>query len=134
MELNLKHSALSLPLRTLKPFGYKLGNDVYFFVDEMILINANKDHVSRLKLRATMSCLLNFLLEHYQDNLITDDQIMINVWEANDLRASTHRLWQVIRGLKLKLREIGITEDIFCRVSRSGFVVSNCKVVPIYRK
>ncbi|HBY9716916.1 TPA: hypothetical protein MJA52_003900 [Klebsiella aerogenes] len=134
MMLNsCKKSECTAP-KNLKAFGYRLGDDVYFIISERVLFNIRKKNPSRLQLRTTMSVLLEFLLKNFQRDFISDDEIMTNVWEANALRASSHRLWQVMRELKLKLNEIGLTEDIFYRSGRCGFIVSRDKVEPLYRK
>lgn len=57
---------------------------------------------------------------------------MANVWEKNNLQASSHRLWQVSRDLKLKLHEVGLRFELFSRVDRRGFSVNNTLVMPIY--
>lgn len=118
----------------LKAFGYKLGDDVYFFINERVLFNSSKTNLARLQLRTTMSSLLEFLLNNSHKDFISDDEIMANVWEANSLRASSHRLWQVMRELKIKLNEIGMSDEILYRSRRCGFIVNSNKVEPLYSK
>jgi DNA-binding response OmpR family regulator len=51
---------------------------------------------SQVQLRSTMACLLEYLLAHGRERLVSDEELMINVWEKNNLRPSAQRLWQVI--------------------------------------
>lgn len=79
-----------------------------------------------------MANLLSYLLNNSGRKYILDDEIMSNVWESNNLQASSHRLWQVARDLKFKLREIGLETELFSRAERRGFSVNQDLVMPIY--
>jgi DNA-binding winged helix-turn-helix (wHTH) protein len=112
--------------------GYALGNDILFYIKENILINFSKNNFCRLNIRSTMANLLSYLLVNSERKYITDDEIMSAVWEMNNLRASSHRLWQVSRDLKFKLIEAGLDTELFMRVERRGFSVNRGLVMPIY--
>ncbi|MCO7508683.1 CadC family transcriptional regulator [Serratia fonticola] len=116
----------------LRLCGYKLGDDILFYLQDNVLINFSKNNFSRVQFRTTMANLLLYLLSYSDGNYITDDEIMANVWEKNNLQASSHRLWQVSRDLRLKLHEVGLRSELFYRVERRGFSVNNTLVMPIY--
>jgi DNA-binding winged helix-turn-helix (wHTH) protein len=116
----------------VKLCGYALGNEILFYFKGSVLINFSKNNFRRVQIRSTMANLLTYLLLNSDRKFITDDDIMSDVWEMNNLRASSHRLWQVSRDLKFKLIEIGLNEELFTRVERRGFSVNSRLVMPIY--
>jgi len=116
----------------VKCCGYALGENVLFYFKDNVLINFSKSKFGRVQIRATMANLLSYLLVNSAKNYIADDEIMSEVWEQNNLRASSQRLWQVSRDLKFKLHEIGLEAELFTRVERKGFAVNTSLVVPIY--
>jgi DNA-binding winged helix-turn-helix (wHTH) protein len=118
--------------QNIKLCGYALGNDILFYFKGNVLINFSKNNFCRLKMRSTMANLLSYLLLNSGRKYITDDELMSAVWEMNNLRASSHRLWQVSRDLKFKLIEAGLDTELFIRVGRRGFSVNRELVMPIY--
>lgn len=118
--------------QNIKLCGYALGNDILFYFKENVLINFSKNNFCRVKIRSTMANLLSYLLVNSERKYITDDEIMSAVWEMHNLRASSHRLWQVSRDLKFKLIEVGMDTELFIRVERRGFSVNRELVMPIY--
>lgn len=115
-------------------YGYEIDKDVYFFIKDKLLVNCGKEEFSRLQLRTTMTNFLSYLLSHADKGHISDDELMLNVWEKHNLRASSHRLWQVARDMKKNLKEIGLTQDIFFRAERRGFVVNQKLISPIFQR
>lgn len=117
-----------MPLKKWKgrqPYGYVLFGHVTYYCDEMLLVNFSKENFKRTQLRATMANLFCYLLSNAAMQYIPDDQIMVEVWEKNNLRASSHRLWQVSRDLHYKLISTGINKPLFTRVPRKrGFTVN----------
>ncbi|WP_051916595.1 MULTISPECIES: hypothetical protein [unclassified Serratia (in: enterobacteria)] len=118
--------------RSLEPCGYRLDEHVYFYLEDKILINHSKVNLKRVQLRATMCFFLMYLLSNKEKDCISDDEIMAAVWEENNLRASSNRLWQVARDLKYKLIEVGLEGELFFRKGRKGFAVSKERVLPLY--
>lgn len=116
----------------LKPYGYRFSSNIIYLCDENILINYSKNSFIRIQLRKTMGNLLSFFLESSDGDFISDDEIMKRVWEDNELRASTHRLWQVMKNLRYKLIDVGMTEVFFSRTGRNGFVVNLSGVTKLY--
>ncbi|WP_125828761.1 CadC family transcriptional regulator [Serratia oryzae] len=116
----------------LKLCGYTLGGEVLFYLEDRVLINFSKNNLNRTQLRTTMANLLIYLLNNSRKDYIVDDEIMSNVWELNNLQASSHRLWQVSKDLKLKLLEVGLSTELFYRTERRGFSVNRELVTPIY--
>lgn len=65
-----------------------------------------------------MGNLLYYLLENADKECISDEEIMSEVWEKHDLRASYSRLWQVYRDLNYRLTDIGVDINLLTRVKR----------------
>jgi DNA-binding winged helix-turn-helix (wHTH) protein len=117
---------------SLKLYGFRLSETVIYLSEERLLINYDKASLARVQLRQTMANLLLFLLNNAGEKFISDDELMKKVWEENELRASTHRLWQVTRDLRHKLNEVGLENELFSRTGRKGFVVSLNGVSPFF--
>jgi DNA-binding winged helix-turn-helix (wHTH) protein len=132
MYAETRLSLASFSRVNLKPYGFRLSETVIYLSDERLLINYNKECLVRVQLRQTMANLLLFLLNNADENFISDDELMKKVWEENELRASTHRLWQVTRDLRHKLSEVGLENELFSRTGRKGFVVSLKGVSPFF--
>lgn len=132
MHETIDFSSSGLYQFDLKPYGYLFSSNIIYLCDENILINYNKNSLIRIHLRKTMGNLLSFFLESSDGDFISDDEIMRRVWEDNELRASTHRLWQVMKNLRYKLIDVGMTEVIFSRTGRNGFVVNLSGVTTLY--
>ncbi|WP_420301033.1 winged helix-turn-helix domain-containing protein [Enterobacter sp. BNK-8] len=103
--------------------GFLIANEVVYLVSEQILISIDCRERPIIKLRTTMANLLKYLLENSQNEIISDEELMDNIWEKHNLRASNARLWQVMREMRNRLSEAGLTKEIFYRVGRKGYVV-----------
>ncbi|EOX3828170.1 hypothetical protein ACPGAX_004513 [Enterobacter quasiroggenkampii] len=114
-------------------FCYELAGDVIFFPDKNLLMNTMGTNFCRVQLRTTMGNLLLFLLENARGQFLTDEEIMMEVWEKNGLRASSQRLLQVTRSLNYKLQEAGLTVRLFHR-GKKGFFIDTNLIVPFYKE
>lgn len=114
--------------------GYMLGSEFLVVIDKSVLIPLDAKKSGPVHFRPTMFRLLIYLIENASNEPIHDDDIMRNVWEKHDLRASKPRLWQVMNamGKKMGLKE-GISE-LFCRVENTGYLVNKDNVRYIYAK
>lgn len=81
-----------------------------------------------------MENLLVYLLENAHGIVVSDEALMLNVWEENSLSSSTQRLGQVIKDLKNVLAKAGIDEHIIFRVPGKGYVLDSGLVFPMYSK
>lgn len=87
-----------------------------------------------LKLRETMLRLLTYLLEHANFGYVSNQELLVQVWENHNLSSSTTRLTQVISELKTRLDKIGI-DDSFIQVSRGkGYTLRGASIIPLYIK
>lgn len=50
-----------------------------------------------------MSHVLEYLFENATVDVVTDSELMENVWDRHGLISSTQRVWQVMSNLKSKL-------------------------------
>lgn len=107
-------------------YGYSIGDSLEFRVSPSILINIKTGKT--LRLRATMSRLLNYLLFRSKEKLIEDERIMVDVFENYGLRCSKQRLWQSIRALKNVMMRLGYNNELILRVNNAGFTLSDVRV------
>lgn len=119
-------------------FGYILAEKVLFDIEKGRLTSIRSPisdtSGSSIVLRRTMVMLLAFLLERRKENAITVDEILYHVWDKNYLQSSTQRLWQVMKGLKIKLQLAGIEEDFIIRKDKQSYIIAKELVVPLYVK
>ena len=95
--------------------GYQLEDDFFYFLKyrEIATVSGNRKNI---RLRKTMACLIEYLFEHGLERMVSDEELMVHVWEKNDLRPSSQRLWQVMQNLRRILKDIGIEQEIILRV------------------
>lgn len=79
-----------------------------------------------------MSELLSYLMQHAEKGVITDDKIIYNVWERNNLLGTHSRLWQVMQNLKRSLNKVGIETELFIRVRGKGYYLRSDIITPLY--
>lgn len=121
-------------------FGFIIDNDIQLDIANRRLVRIYSVETERsilfgvVSLNDTMVRLLVFLLQHGQDhdNKMTKDDILKNVWEVNDRAASSQRLWQAIKELRLKLSSIGLPSDFIINVRGVGYSLGNHTVTPLF--
>lgn len=114
-----------------KLYGYLIDPSVLYLPFQQQLIS-NRGETCQL--RNTMSELLYFLMKHAEKGMVTDDDILFNVWEKNDLSGTYSRLWQVMQDLKRKLDKVGVESDLFVRVRGKGYYLMSDKITPLYTR
>lgn len=123
--------------KNLKIYGYIIGSrghSIVFITHNRCLSSnmVNHGEVTGITLRKTMSTLLCFLLERKDEYITEDVEILKSVWESNDLRASSQRLWQVMNSIESKFRDVGLTETVFTRVRGKGYAVNSKIITPLF--
>ena len=63
-----------------KLLGYKLADNIFYCPHHREII-ALRGTRTQVQLRSTMACLLEYLLAHGRERLVSDEELMINVWE-----------------------------------------------------
>ena len=114
-----------------KLLGYKLADNIFYCLHHREII-ALRGTRTQVQLRSTMACLLEYLLAHGRERLVSDEELMINVWEKNNLRPSAQRLWQVIQTLKSRLNQAGVESTLIVRVKCAGYYINPACVAEIY--
>lgn len=114
-----------------KLYGYLIDSSVIYLPFQQQLIS---NRGSACQLRNTMSELLYFLMQHAEDGVVTDDDIILNVWEKNELSGTYSRLWQVMQDLKRKLDKVGVDSELFMRVRGKGYYLAPEKITPLYTR
>ncbi|MDK2374339.1 winged helix-turn-helix domain-containing protein [Serratia fonticola] len=122
--------------RTL--YGYRIGCDIYVDIRHKCLVymvsdkNKEASGIKVVHLRKTMMQLLIYILDNAQQHIIQDDDIMLNVWDAQGLSSSRQRLWQVINTLSQKLCAFGISAHFIKRVRAQGYIIDKEIIILIY--
>ncbi|EPK7285874.1 winged helix-turn-helix domain-containing protein [Citrobacter farmeri] len=112
-----------------KLYGYLIDSSVLYLPFQQQFIS---NRGASCQLRNTMSELMYFLMRHAERGIVTDDEIIFNVWEKNQLSGTYSRLWQVMQNLKQKLDEVGVENELFIRVRGKGYYLMNDKITPLY--
>lgn len=119
-------------------YGYRIGCDVYVDIPykRIVYLSSDKKHVNPqvIYLRKTMMRLLIYILDNAQSHIVSDEDIMINVWDAQGLSSSRQRLWQVINELSKKFSALGIGTDFILRVKNQGYTINKDIITLFYCK
>ena len=86
-------------------------------------------------MRDTMMRLFLYLLKNACDRIVTNEEILYNVWDLHGLKSSSQRLWQVMQTLRFKLAMLGIPHDFIMRVETleiKGYAIKRESIRPLY--
>lgn len=106
----------------IKLLGYRIDNRLYYSVENKTLISLDGSEKS-IPLRTTKARLLEYLLLKSGGEIITDQELLINIWDKYGLSSSSQRLWLVMRELKVILGGFNVSDDLFIRVENNGYLV-----------
>ncbi|BBV65761.1 hypothetical protein STW0522KLE44_21490 [Klebsiella sp. STW0522-44] len=106
----------------IKLLGYRIDNRLYYSVENKTLISLDGSEKS-IPLRTTKARLLEYLLLKSGSKIITDQELLINIWDKYGLSSSSQRLWLVMRELKVILGGFNVSDDLFMRVENNGYLV-----------
>jgi len=122
---------LMLPGNEVNFIGYLIeGNVVYLHkTKRLICLNGYGEDII---LRKTMSHVLEYLFENATIDVVTDSELMENVWDRHGLSSSTQRVWQVMSNLKSKLFFLGLSDDVILRVSKKGYLLKGDSVERLF--
>lgn len=122
---------LMLPGNEVNFIGYLIeGNVVYLHkTKRLICLNGYGEDII---LRKTMSHVLEYLFENATIDVVTDSELMENVWDKHGLSSSTQRVWQVMSNLKSKLFFLGLSDDVILRVSKKGYLLKGDSVERLF--
>lgn len=106
----------------IKLLGYRIDNRLYYSVENKTLVSLDGSEKS-IPLRTTKARLLEYLLLKSGDEVITDQELLKNIWDKYGLSSSSQRLWLVMRELKVILCGFNVSDDLFIRVENNGYLV-----------
>lgn len=117
--------------------GYYIGDNFQF--DIMHKKFTSYDSKGRPQnffvMRETMMRLFLYLLQNACDRIVTNEEILYNVWDLHGLRSSSQRLWQVMQSLRFKLAMLGVSHDFIMRIETievKGFSIKKGSVRPLF--
>lgn len=122
---NLENENITLGVavdNNIKLLGYRIDNRLYYSVENKTLISLGGSEKS-IPLRTTKARLLEYLLLKSGGKIITDQELLINIWDKYGLSSSSQRLWLVMRELKVILGGFNVSDDLFMRVENNGYLV-----------
>nr|NEG51005.1 helix-turn-helix domain-containing protein [Pantoea agglomerans] len=122
---------LMLPGNEVNFIGYLIeGNVVYLHkTKRLICLNGYGEDII---LRKTMAHVLEYLFENATIDVVTDSELMENVWDKHGLSSSTQRVWQVMSNLKSKFFFLGLSDDVILRVSKKGYLLKGDSVERLF--
>lgn len=106
----------------IKLLGYRIDNRLYYSVENKTLVSLDGSEKG-IPLRTTKARLLEYLLLKSGSEIITDQELLINIWDKYGLSSSSQRLWLVMRELKAILSGFNVSDDLFTRVENNGYLV-----------
>jgi DNA-binding winged helix-turn-helix (wHTH) protein len=117
--------------------GYYIGDNIHFELarKKLIKLDGNGRPVHSFTFRDTMLRLFLYLLEHADGDIVTNEQILFEVWDAYGLKSSSQRLWQVMQSLKFRLVMLGGPHDLIMRIETfdsKGYTLKKGIVRPFY--
>lgn len=130
--------------KSLSLFGYIINDQYQVDIKSSSVIKlyntieyghqSNGEFTNYLKLRETMLRLLNYLLAHASAGYVSNQELLVQVWENHNLSSSSTRLAQVIAELKARLEKIGLAEDFIKATRGKGYTLHGASVTPLYIK
>ncbi|HGY3718293.1 helix-turn-helix domain-containing protein [Citrobacter sp. Res13-Sevr-PEB04-36] len=118
--------------------GFMIGREVFLDILEARIFRLPTNKMDSvilfcgIFLNSTMLRLFVYLLVHARTQHVTRDELLSNVWENNDLSASTQRLCKVMSNLNKKLNMLGLPENSIINVKGSGYIIKLDNVQPLY--
>lgn len=122
---------IMLPCNEVNFIGYLIEGKVVYLHKTKRLICLN-GYGEDIILRKTMSHVLEYLFENATIDVVTDSELMENVWDKHGLSSSTQRVWQVMSNLKSKLFFLGLSDDVILRVSKKGYLLKGDSVERLF--
>ncbi|MBK5073681.1 winged helix-turn-helix domain-containing protein [Budviciaceae bacterium CWB-B4] len=119
-------------------FGFLINSDIQVDIDNRRLTKVSSEgtdnviNFGAITLKETMMRLLVYLLTHANDVAISKDEILVKVWDENNLTSSNQRLSQMIGELQSKLSIIGVPTDFIINVRGVGYKVNGYCIRPLY--
>ncbi|OQV39248.1 helix-turn-helix domain-containing protein [Pantoea vagans] len=122
---------IMLPGNEVNFIGYLIEGKVVYLhkTKRLICLNGYSEDII---LRKTMSHVLEYLFENATVDVVTDSELMENVWDRHGLSSSTQRVWQVMSNLKSKLFFLGLSDDVILRVSKKGYLLKSDSVERLF--
>lgn len=110
--------------------GYLIDNRAYYSIESKVIISLDGSG-QNARLRSTKARLFEYLLEKTGEDVISDNELLENIWDKSGLSSSSQRLWLVMRELKEILSKFNVAEDFFARVESSGYLINTAYVSEI---
>ncbi|CAM4216581.1 winged helix-turn-helix domain-containing protein [Serratia silvae] len=125
-------------------FGYIINNEYQVDIKSGSVIklyntieyhhHGDERFTNYLRLRETMLRLLTYLLAHASSGYVSNQELLVQVWENYNLSSSTTRLTQVVAELKARLSKIDIADDFIKTARGKGYTLRGASITPLYIK
>jgi len=107
-------------------YGYRLFNRVVYRLDYKLLINISNKKT--LRLSRTRARLLEYLLDNAKREYISDDEIIMRVWEDHGLRGSHSLLATSMKEINILFLSMGIDVPFVGRPVKRTFTVDDAAI------
>lgn len=120
--------------------GYMIGSEIHFDIANQRLYRLPSRYADKsivfvaIGLNKTMLDLFLYLMKNARERAVSKDELIRNVWEANNLSCSSQRLWQVLNNLGKKLEMLGLPTDFISSSKGTGYRVTDETIRPVYYK
>ena len=118
--------------------GFMIGREIFFDINEsrIFRLPVNKmDSViafGGVFFNRTMLRLFVYLLLNARTHYVSKDELLVNIWEKNELSASTQRLSTMVKNLNNKLYLLGLPQHSIVSVKGSGYILALDNIQPLY--
>ncbi|MFP2378003.1 transcriptional regulator [Enterobacter ludwigii] len=108
---------------------YCINKQIWFRVDDGSL--RSEDGAVDINLTLTTCRLLTYLLER-QGEVVSRDELLKNVWDANGLSSSNNSLNKYVSDIRRIFSDIGFGQDVIMTVPKVGFMLTGSIEVEKY--
>lgn len=114
----------------MKLYGYMIYDTLEYRISTKTLINIKNGKIKRLG--DTKSRLFNYLIEHAEKKIISDEMIFIQVFENYGLRCSKSYLWAMIRQVHAAFLSVGYERAPLERYEGKGYIIDSKNIKKFY--
>ncbi|EBP0972723.1 hypothetical protein LB58_18780 [Salmonella enterica] len=100
---------------------YLINNEITFRTDDGVLAGLSSPENS-VVLSITANRVFSYLLEQ-RGNIVSREDILVNVWDKHGFQASNNSLSQYISLIRRGLHDLGCIQEVIQTIPRAGFLV-----------
>ncbi|WP_436857312.1 winged helix-turn-helix domain-containing protein [Citrobacter tructae] len=120
-------------------YGFMIGREIFLDIHDARIFRLPVNKMESVIafcgvfFNDTMLRLFVYLLLNARTHYVSKDELLVNVWEKNELSASTQRLSTMIRNLNNKLYMLGLPRHSIVSIKGSGYILALDHIQPLFR-